>query len=785
MNDTSGHRTFAPAGQGIGAPVKRLDDERLLTGAGRFTDDLVLPGQAYAAVVRSPVAHGRLGDVRTAAAQAAPGVLAVVTGADLAAAGYGGLPCGLGLQSQDGTPLIKPPRPALPVDRVRYVGEAIALVVAESPTQARDAAELVEPQIEPLPAAVDLRAAAAEGAPRIHDQAPGNVCLDWRGGDAAAVEAAFRTAAHVTRLSIVNNRVVVMPLEPRAAVAEYDAGSGRYTLHTGCQGVFGMQQGLAKAILKVEPGKVRVLTGDVGGSFGMKAPPYPEYVALLHAARQLGRPVRWCDERVESFLSDQHGRGSLYDCALALDKEGNFLAVRVDGLGDMGAYLASVGPMVPSANIHKNLPTLYRTPAIDVRVRCVFTNTTPVSAYRGAGRPEANYIMERLVDAAARQHGFDRIELRRRNLLRPGDLPYAAPSGQVYDSGDFAAVLDKALGLHDMAGFAARRRAARAAGRRRGLGIACYLEVTAGSGKEHGGIRFDADGGVTIVTGTLNYGQGHATAFAQVLSDRLGIPLRDIRLQQGDSDQLAAGGGTGGSRSAMASGGAILQAAEQVMENGRRLAAHWLECAIEDVEIAGTDFVVAGTDRRLSLKQVAARTRQGADLPEELRHGLEATVIHDVSPSAFPNGVHICEVEVEPETGAATVDRYTAVDDFGTLINPMLVEGQVHGGIAQGLGQALLERAVHDADGQLVSGSLMDYALPRAADLPSIRFASHPVPATTNPLGVKGCGEAGCTGAMPAIVNALIDALAEDGVTDIDMPATPEAVWRALAGGRY
>jgi carbon-monoxide dehydrogenase large subunit len=763
---------------GIGARLTRMDDARLLTGGGLYTDDRVLANQAYGVVVRSPVAHGHLTGIDVAAAKAAPGVLAVVTGRDLQAAGYGTLLCAVGLKNQDGSDLIKPPRPALPTDRVRFAGEAVAMVVAETLAQAQDAAELVAPDIEPLPAVTDPWDAVQPGAPLLHDQAPNNVCLNFRDGDRAAVDKAFAAAAHVTRMRIENNRVVVMALEPRAAIADYDAASDSYTFYTGCQGVFGMQNGLARAILKVDPDKVRVLAGDVGGSFGMKAPPYPEYVALLCAAKTLRRPVRWTDARTDSFVSDQHGRASSYDCAIALDAEGNFLAVRVEGVGNVGAALASVGPMPASGNVFKNLPSLYKTPAIDVHMRCVFTNTTPVSAYRGAGRPEANYIMERLVDAAAREHGFDRIALRRRNLLAREQMPYKAPSGQTYDSGDFAAVLDKAVALADLPGFAARKAESEKRGLRRGLGVACYLEVTAGGGSEHGGVRFDDDGGVTIVTGTLNYGQGHLTPFAQVLADRLGLPVQKIRLLQGDSRELRAGGGTGGSRSAMASGGAIVEAAMQVLEQGKSIAASYLEVAPEDVEIDGATYVVAGTDRRLSLREVAARVLEDA----ENRHGLDATVIHQVSPSAFPNGAHICEVEVDPATGQVAVVRYVVCDDFGTLLNPPIVEGQVHGGIAQGIGQALMESVRYDADGQLLSGSLMDYAIPRAYDVPAMTFASHPVPATTNPLGVKGCGEAGCTGAMPAVINGIVDALAADGVSDIQMPATPEAVWRALNG---
>ena len=592
----------------------------------------------------------------------------------------------------------------------------------------------------------DPEAALAADAPRLHEERP-NLCLDWRFGDHGAAERAFAAAAHVARVRLVNNRIVVAAMEPRAAVAEYDAASGRFTLHVGCQGVFGLRRALAEDLLRVAPERLRVLAYDIGGSFGMKAAAYPEYVGILHAAQALGRPVKWCDERSGSFVSDQQGRGTLMHGELALDAAGNFLAVRVRNLADMGAYLTAFGPAMPAVNMQKNLPSLYRTPIVAISTRCVFTNSVPIGPYRGAGRPEANYLMERLVDTAARETGRDPAALRRQNLVPQHAMPYRAASGLEYDSGDFAAVLDAGLDHADWAGFAARRDASAANGRLRGRGLACYLEVTAPPSPEMGGIRFEPDGRVTIVTGTLDYGQGHASAFAQVLVERLGLPFELIDLIQGDSDELLVGGGTGGSRSIMASGKALVEAAAEVIEKGRMLAGHFLEAAAADIEFAAGRFRIAGTDRSIALLDLAARVREAKELPPDLPDSLDAALISESPPSAFPNGCHVAEVEIDPETGHVRLDRYTALDDFGTVVNPLLAEGQVHGGVVQGIGQALSERAVYDAQGQLLTGSFMDYALPRADTVPQLAVGFHPVPATSNPLGVKGCGEAGVTGA--------------------------------------
>ena len=769
---------------GVGQSPVRNEDRRLLTGGGRFTDDIDVAGQAYGYVLRSPHAHGTIRRIDTGRARSA--ALAVYTGEDLEAAGYGTLPCPVSLKNHDGTALFVPPWRSLALERVRFVGEPIAFVVAESLARAKDAAERIEVDIEPLPAVVDPDAAAEPDAPRLFDES-GNVCLDWRHGDFEAVDEAFARAAHVTRLALVNNRVVVAAMEPRAAIAEYDAENERFTLHLGSQGVFELRQMLANELLKIEPSRLRVRTYDVGGSFGTKLAPYPEYVPLLHAARELRRPVKWCDERSGSFVSDHHGRDAQVSAELALDEDGNFLAVRVTGFANMGAYLTTWGPYVPTVSIHMTVPSLYRTPVIAISTKCVLTNTTPTGAYRGAGMPEANYYMERMVDAAARETGRDPVALRRQNLIPKDAIPYAAASGVEYDSGDFEAALDTCLENADWSEFEERRAAARTLGRLRGIGLACYLAVTSGPEKEMGGIRFGDDGGVDVVIGTQNYGQGHASTVAQILVDKLGLPFEAIHLKQGDSDELLAGVGSYGSRSTLAGSNAVLAAADEVIAKGRELAGHFLETAVADIEFDDGAFRVAGTDRRISLLDLAAKVRAIDDLADGLPDSLDTALVVDGPPSSFPNGCHIAEVEVDPETGTVELVRYTVVDDFGTLINPALVEGQIHGGIAQGIGQTLSEMTRYDADGQFLSGSFMDYAVPRADQIPDIAFASNPVPATTNPLGVKGCGEAGVTGAMSAVMNAVIDALAAHGVTHLDMPATPQSVWAALAsnaGGR-
>jgi carbon-monoxide dehydrogenase large subunit len=766
----------------VGQPVSRKEDPVLLRGEGRYTDDLNCPSQLYGVMVRSRIAHGELRSIDADAAREMPGVHMIVTAADLDAAGIKNMPAAVG-KHRDGTPTPRPPQRPLATDRVRYVGEPIAMVVAETVKLAKDAADAVFVDIDTLPAVTTASAAAAPDAPQLHADAPGNVCLDYHYGDSEQVATAFARAAHVTKLSLRNNRIVVCPMEPRSAIGEYDPESDRSILRLGCQGVFG-QRNLLSGILGVPVEKLRVLTGNVGGSFGMKASAYPEYICLLYAARMLGRPVKWTDERSESFLSDSHGRDHEMTAELALDAEGKFLAVRVAGYGNLGAWLSNATTIPPTLNTVKNIISVYATPLIEVSSKCLFTNTTPVGAYRGAGRPEGNYYMERLVETAAREMGIDRVELRHRNHIQPAQMPYRAPSGMLYDSGEFSTVLDKALSAADWSGYAARQSASRACGKVRGRGIGQYLEVTADAGNEMGGIRFEPDGSVTIITGTLDYGQGHASPFAQVLAERLGVPFDRIKLLQGDSDELIAGGGTGGSRSMMQSGGAIVAASDLVIEQGKRAAAHFLEAAAADVEFVRGRFNVVGTDLGIHIMDLVGRLRLPGELPDDVPRTLDVSHVFKGVPSAFPNGCHIAEIELDPDTGVVEIVRYTTVNDFGVLVNPMLVEGQAHGGIAQGIGQALMESVVYDEDGQMLTGSYMDYQLPRASDLPGLGFESHPVPARTNPLGAKGCGEAGCAGSLPAVTNALVDALSEFGIRHIDMPATPARIWQAIQEAR-
>jgi aerobic carbon-monoxide dehydrogenase large subunit len=776
MNLQSDTEKLALTKFAVGQSVPRAEDPLLLRGQGCYTDDIQLDGAAFAVMVRSRVAHGVLKGIDTNARL--PGVLGVYTGADLA--DYGTLKCVVSFKNRDGTPMRMPPRPALPTDKVRFVGDPIAFVVAESLLQAKDAAEAIEVEIDPLPAVVHQEEAVLADAPLVHVEAPANVALDYHYGDADAVSAAFARAAHVTRMKLVNSRVVVNAMEPRAAVGVYEKAAGRFSLHVPSQGVFGMKSRIAE-ILKVDPKQVRVLTGQVGGSFGMKSAPFPEYVCVLHAARALGRPVKWTDERSGSFVSDSHGRDHVVSAELALDADGSFLAVRLTSLANAGAFLSPMSPQPSTLNAVRNVQNMYRTPLLEVSTKCVFTTTTQVSAYRGAGRPEGNYYMERLIDQAAEEMEIDRVELRRRNQVRPRELPRKMASASVYDSGDFPTVLKRALDLADVKGFARRKRDSRKRGKVRGLGIGNFLEVTAPPGKEMGGIRFEADGTVTIITGCMDDGQGHATPFAQVLAQRLGLPIERIRLLQGDSDELLVGGGTGGSKALMHSGTAIVEAAGKVIEQGKQAASHVLEAAIEDIEFTHGRFVIAGTDRSIGILELAEKLRSGVSFPEGIPATLDVRHVSDGPGAAtFPNGCHVCEVELDPHTGLMEVVRYLSVNDFGTVINPMIVEGQMDGGVVQGIGQALMELTVYDDDGQLLTGSYMDYALPRAPDCPPMTVLHHPVPATTNVLGVKGCGEAGCAGALTCVMNAVADALSEFGIHHLDMPATPYRVWQAI-----
>jgi carbon-monoxide dehydrogenase large subunit len=763
---------------GVGQPVRRKEDDTLVRGKGKYTDDFSLPKQAYGWVVRSSHAHGVLKGIDTTAARTMPGVLGIWTGADLVGANFNPFTCGMPLKSRDGSPLLQTNRMPLATDKVRYVGDAIAFVVAETLAQARDAAEAVELDIDALPAVTDAAEAAKPGAPQLYDHIPNNVALDYHYGDTAKIEAAFASAAHVTKLDIVNTRVAVVSMEPRVALGHYDKASERYTLQVPTQGVSGNKAVMAR-ILNVPPEKVRILTANVGGSFGMKNLNYPEYACILHAAKALGRPVKWTDERSTSFLSDSQGRAQLIHAELALDPEGKFLAVRLSGYGNLGAFITGVAPGPLSLNTGKNLASVYRTPLLGVDIKTVLTNTTHMGAYRGAGRPEANYYMERLIDRAADEMGIDRLTLRKRNFIKPAQLPFAAASGVTYDSGDFAGVLAKALEISDHANFARRKRESRKNGKLRGIAVGSYLEVTAPPSGELGKITFDPDGSVTLTTGTLDYGQGHATPFAQVLTSQLGVPFDKIKLEQGDSDLVRFGNGTGGSRSITATGQAIVEASALVVDKGKKAAAHFLEASEADIEFSGGRFTIAGTDRSIGIMEVAQRVRDGK-MPEGTPNSLDVDHATKETPSTFPNGCHVAEVEIDPDTGVIKIVRYAAVNDFGTVVNPMIVAGQLHGGVAQGIGQALMEEVNYDTSGQPITGSFMDYAMPRAEDIPVMEVGDHPSPAKSNPLGTKGCGEAGCAGSLVCIVNAVVDALGEYGIKHIDMPLTPEKVWRAI-----
>jgi len=772
---------------GIAQPVRRREDVRFLTGRGAYADDVNFAGQAYASFVRSPVAHGVIRAVRTDAAARAPGVIAVYTGEALHAAGLGHIvarwPRYAAAQVQSDPPL-HTPRPGLALDRVRHVGEPVAVVVAETRAQADDAADLVELDIEALPAAATIADATAPGAATIWDDAPGNIGAVWHKGDKAAADAAFAAAAHVTRLSLVNNRLVANPLEVRTSLAAWDGAAERYTLTASSQGVQYFMEILCEQVFDMPREKMRVLTHDVGGGFGVKEQPFPEDIAILFAARALDRPVKWTGSRSEHFLGDAHARDAVIEAALALDEEGNFLALRVAVDDAMGAHYACNGTGMPMRNMPNGLPLVYRTPVIDIDVRLVVTNTVSVGPYRGAGREQASYIVERLVDEAARQTGHDPVALRRRNMIPASAMPYVTPVGRTYDSGDFEGVLDKTLALADWDGFAARRAASEAAGKLRGRGLASYLEATGGFPHEGAKIEFTGDGGIDLVVASQSQGQGHETSFVQVVAERLGVPFERIRLRQGDSDTAPLGLATIASRSMTMAGSAIALTCDAVIDKGRHAAAHLLEASVADIEFAGGAFRVAGTDREVALLDLAARVKTlAADPGDDLPASLDAMEEFDAADQFFPNGCHVCELEIDPDTGVVTVDRYTAVDDVGTVVNPMIVHGQIHGGVAQGLGQALMETVVYDRDGQLLTGSFMDYAMPRAADQPALAVDFHPVPSPANPLGVKGAGEAGVVGALPAVMNALADALAQRGATlDFDMPATPEKVWRALSG---
>jgi carbon-monoxide dehydrogenase large subunit len=790
-----------PKDSGIGAPLKRREDVRFLTGKGRYTDDLNRPGQAYAYFLRSDVAHGRITRLNVAAAAGMPGVLRVFTSEDFADAG--GLPCAWQVTSRDGSPQQEPKHPILAEGVVRHVGEPIAAVVAETLAQARDAAEAIEVEIEELPAVVDMRAALEPGAPKVHEALTSNLCFDWGflESNKAAVDAAFESAHHVTTLELVNNRLVAVPMEPRSAIGEHDAADDQHTLWTTSQNPHVIRLLMAAFTLHIPETKLRVVAPDVGGGFGSKIYHYGEEAFVVRAARLLGRPVKWTSSRSEAFVTDAQGRDHVTKIELALDAEGMFLAFRTETLANVGAYLRLFSTVTPTYLHGPAAGGPYRTPLAYVNVKAVFTNTVPVDAYRGAGRPEGTYQLERIVDKAAREMGIDPVEIRRKNFVKPEEFPYQTPLAVVYDSGNYHATLDKLLEVSDYAGFPARRAEAASRGRLRGFGFSTWVEASGlapsrliGSLGARAGlyeaatVRVNPTGGVTVFTGTHSHGQGHETAFAQIVADRLGIDASLVEVVHGDTARVPFGMGTYGSRSLAVGGSAIARATDKVVEKAKKFASHLMEASESDIELGDGRLKVAGTDKSLGWTDVTLAAYVPHNYPaESIEPGLEETAFYDPANFVYPAGAYGCEVEVDPETGLVETVGFWAADDFGVVINPLIVAGQQHGGVAQGIGQAVLEHAVYDETGQLRSGSLMDYAMPRAADLPSFAVDHSCVtPCTHNPLGAKGCGEAGAIGAPPAVVNAVLDALNAGGISveHIDMPLTPSRVWAVIEAAR-
>ena len=766
----------------IGQSVKRLEDPRLVQGLGRYSDDVNLSRQAYAVLARSPHAHARVRGIDAGAALKAPGVVAVLTAADLAADGVGNLPTDRARKRRDGTAAFPTPRPALARDRVRHVGDPVALVIAETHAQAVDAADLLDIDYEPLPAVGPTADALRPGAPAVWDEVPDNIAFVAEAGQREPVTRALAGAAHVARVDFVVTRVAAAPLEPRGAVGEYDRRSGRYTLHTGIQAPHGTRT-LVASILKVPQNQVRVVTGDVGGSFGMRSGIYPEMILVLWAAKRLGRPVKWTSDRREGFVTDEHGRDNISTVELGLDADGTFLALRVAINLNVGAYLTqrSAGP---GTNNIGGVAGVYTTPAIHHQTTGVFSNTTPTGPYRGAGRPEATFAIERVIDVAARELKMDPVALRRKNLIPPSAMPFKTGLVFTYDSGDFARGMEMALSLADHAGFEKRRVEARQRGKLRGLGLANAIEVAGGPytsvNPDTASIRVNPDGSVIVFTGSTSMGQGNETAYAQIVCERLGVPPAQIQVLWGDSDALDAGRGNGGSGALTVGGSAVTRASEKIVERGRRIAARMVEAAPEDIQLRDGRFTVAGTDRGVSFAEVAKTAYVTKQLPPGMEPGFTETAAFTPPAVTFPNGCQVCEVEIDTETGVVRIVRHTVVDDVGRMVNPMLVKGQIHGGVVQGLGQALFEDLVYDAGGQLLAGSFMDYAMPRADDMPFFEVDSHEVVTLVNPLGAKGVGEAGTVGALPALVNAVNDALAPLGVRHLDMPMTPERVWHAI-----
>ncbi|MDE2119465.1 MAG: xanthine dehydrogenase family protein molybdopterin-binding subunit [Betaproteobacteria bacterium] len=778
----------------IGEAVRRKEDYRFLTGGGQYTDDIKLDGQLSAVFVRSPYGHARIRSINTDAARAAPGVTGVFTGPDVAADKIGGLPCGWLITSTDGTPMKEPPHPILAIGKVRYVGDHVAMVVAETLEQARNAAEMVEVDYEELPVVTSVADAAAGKGAALHDEAPDNHCYKWALGDKAAVDAAFASAAHVTRLDLVNNRLVPNAIEPRSAIGSYNRASDEYTLYVANQNPHVERLLMTAFVMGLPEHKVRVIAPDVGGGFGSKIYLYAEDVALTWASRKLGgRPIKWTADRTEAFLSDAHGRDHVSHAEMAMDAQGHFLAMRVHTHAALGAYLSTFATAVPTILYGTLLAGQYKTPQIYVEVDAWFTNTAPVDAYRGAGRPEATYLVERLVSRCGWELGLGQDEIRRRNFI--DKWPYQTPVALQYDTGDYLGCLSRAQELADVAGFAARREASKSRGLLRGIGYSSYIEACglapsniagalgARAGLfECGEVRVHPTGSVTVFTGSHSHGQGHETTFAQVVAARLGIPVENVDVVHGDTGRIPFGMGTYGSRSISVGGAAIMRALDKIETKAKKIAAHLLEASDADIEFSGGNFTVKGTDKSIPFAQVALTAYVPHNYPlDKLEPGLNETAFYDPTNFTYPAGTYICEVEIDPATGVTRVDRFTAVDDFGTIINPMIVEGQVHGGIAQGVGQALLEQCVYDPQsGQLLTASFSDYAMPRADDLPTPKLDTICTPCLHNPLGTKGCGEAGAIGSPPAVINAVLDALAPVGVKDFDMPATSMRVWQAI-----
>jgi aerobic carbon-monoxide dehydrogenase large subunit len=765
---------------GIGQPVRRVEDQRFLTGRSRYVDDMQLPHMLHGALVMSTHAHARIRGIDTKEALKLPGVLCVLTGQDAKADNLGGIPPLFMPEDMGGPKGHRTFRPLLEPAKVRYVGDRVAFVVAQTPEQARLAAERVEVDYAPLPAVVNVEDAAKEGAPRVWDEWTSNVAFPLMMGKKDAADAAFAGAKHVASVRLVNNRLAPSALEPRAAIGDFS--NDAYTLYTSTQNPHGVRSILAQAVFKIPETAIRVVAPDVGGGFGMKGDVYPEDGLVLWAARRLGRPVKWVATRSESLLGDNHGRDQVVNAEMALDGNGKILAVRVQSLHAVGAYVTNAG-VVPVLCALRNIPNVYVVPAFHLAAKAVFTHTTPLGPYRGAGRPEAAYVTERLMDEAAKKAGIDPVELRRRNYIAPGAMPYATGTGWTYDSGDFARLTDRCVELSDWNGFASRKKLSDDKGRLRGRSLIYYLEDS-GVFNERMELRFDPSGMATIVAGTFSHGQGHATTYAQMVCEWLGVPFESIRFVQGDTDQVPFGRGTYASRSAMLGGSALKAAADSAIEKARALAAHLLEAAGSDVEFREGRFNVVGTDRGIAFTDVVKAFFRPVGLPPQFGVGLDASG-GSSHPPTFPNGCHICEVEIDPETGVVEIGRYAVVDDVGRPINPMICEGQIEGALAQGIGQALMENVAFDREsGQMLTGSFMDYAMPRAADLPHYALDFVDVPARTNPLGVKGVGEAGCVGAPPAVILAILDALRPLGVEHIDMPATPPRVWQAIQGAR-